>query len=58
MSDIESVIKSLDKIEANLTKQSEKADNEMKELGRVTNETKNALDSLGTTQRELADRLV
>lgn len=58
MSDIESVIKALDKIESKLVEKSDRADNEIKELGKVTNETKNALEAIGVSQREFADRLL
>lgn len=58
MSDLDNVIKALDKIEANLTKYSERADSETKELGKVSSETKAALDAFGINQREMADRLV
>lgn len=55
---VEAILKSLEKIEVNLAAQSEKADAELKALGKVTTETKAAMDNLGTQQRELADRLV
>ncbi|MFD0669715.1 phage major capsid protein [Ramlibacter sp. MAHUQ-53] len=54
---IEVIMKSLEKVEANLTAMSEKADGELKTLGKVTSDTKTALDNIGTAQRELADRL-
>jgi HK97 family phage major capsid protein len=54
---IEVIMKSLEKVEANLATMSEKADGELKSLGKVTADTKAALDSIGTQQRELADRL-
>lgn len=54
---IEVIMKSLEKVEANLATMSEKADGELKSLGKVTADTKTALDSIGTQQRELADRL-
>jgi HK97 family phage major capsid protein len=52
------ILKQLDTIEANLKSQSEKADGEVKTLGKVTADTKTALDTLGTQQRELADRML
>ena len=55
---IEAVMKSLEAIERNLTTYSEKADKEAKELGKVSTETKNALEAIGTQQREFADRLI
>jgi HK97 family phage major capsid protein len=56
MTDI--VIKSLETIERNLAAFAEKADREVKEAGRVSTETKTAIDALGVQQREMADRLV
>lgn len=55
---VEAILKSLEKIEGAMATQSEKADAELKNLGKVTEETKSALDNLGTQQREFADRLV
>lgn len=52
------VLKQLDTIELNLKTQSDKAEGELKTLGKVTSDTKTALDAIGTQQRELADRLV
>lgn len=52
------VLKQLDTIEANLKSQSDKADGELKALGKVSSDTKTALDNIGTQQRELADRLL
>lgn len=54
----EAILKSLDQVEANLVKMSEKADAEVKALGQVTADTKTALDNIGITQREFADRLL
>lgn len=54
---IEVIMKSLEKVEANLAAMSEKADGEMKNLGKVTTDTKTALDGIGLQQREFADRL-
>ena len=54
----EAILKSLDQVEANLAKMSEKADAEVKALGQVTADTKAALETIGTTQREFADRLL
>jgi HK97 family phage major capsid protein len=54
----EAVIKSLETIERNLATFAEKADREVKEAGRVSTETKAAIDALGVQQREMADRLV
>lgn len=55
---IEIVLKNLEKIEQTLSTQSEKADGELKTLGKVTADTKAALDKLGIDQREMADRLI
>jgi HK97 family phage major capsid protein len=55
---IESVMKGLEGIEAKLKQFSDKAEGELKELGKVSADTKTAIDNLGTQQRELADRLV
>lgn len=55
--DLKTVTLQLDKIENNLKAMSEKADGEMKTLGKVSEDTKTALDNLGTSQREFADRL-
>jgi HK97 family phage major capsid protein len=54
----EVIMKSLDQIERALAASAEKAEAQAKEVGKVSTETKNALDNLGTQQRELADRLV
>lgn len=54
----EAILKSLDQVEANLAKMSEKADAEVKAFGQVTADTKAALESIGITQREFADRLL
>jgi HK97 family phage major capsid protein len=54
----DAILKALDSVETKLKSMSEKADAEMKDLGKVTNETKNAIDAIGVEQRELADRLL
>ena len=54
----EAIMQALDKIEIKMTAMSTKADDELKNLGKVTNDTKNALDGIGVQQRELADRLL
>lgn len=56
--DIDLIMKSLDKVEKNLTAMSEKSAGEMKTLGKVSEDTKTAIDSIGIQQRELADRLL
>lgn len=55
---IETVMKGLDGIEAKLKAMSDKADGELATLGKVSADTKAALDAIGTQQRELADRLL
>jgi HK97 family phage major capsid protein len=52
------LIKALDSVEKKLDSMSAKADEEMKSLGKVTADTKTALDTLGVEQRVLADRLL
>lgn len=54
---IADVMKKLDGIETSMRAQSEKAEGELKSLGKVSADTKTALDNLGTQQRELADRI-
>lgn len=55
--DLKTVTTTLDKIEKNLSALSEKAEGELKTLGKVSEDTKTAIDNLGTSQREFADRL-
>ncbi|MCU7370238.1 phage major capsid protein [Paucibacter sp. O1-1] len=54
----EQVTKALDALEARLQKMDEKATGEAATLGKVTTDTKSAIDNLGVQQRELADRLL
>lgn len=54
----EAIMKALDTIEAKMSQMSEKADNELKTLGKVSADTKTELDNIGIQQRELADRLL
>lgn len=54
---IEIIMKSLEKVEHNLSAMSDKAEGELKTLGKVSADTKTALDALGAQQREFADRL-
>jgi len=56
--DMTDLMKAIDKIEATLKANGEKADGELKTLGKVSADTKTALDTLGTQQREFADRLL
>jgi HK97 family phage major capsid protein len=55
---IDAIMKSLEAVEANLKTQSEKAAGEMQTLGKVSADTKAAIDTIGISQRELADRLL
>ena len=55
---IENVMKGLDAIEAKLKSMGEKADGELATFGKVSADTKTALDNIGTQQREMADRLL
>jgi len=56
MSDL--IMKALDRVEANLAAASTKAETEMAALGKVSTDTKTAIDTLGVEQRTLADRLL
>ena len=51
------VMKSLDSLEAKLSAMSTKADEEKKAYGKVSEDTKTALENIGNQQREFADRL-
>jgi HK97 family phage major capsid protein len=53
----EQISKSLDALEAKLNTLSVKESEELKSLGKVTADTKTALDNLGIEQRTLAERL-
>lgn len=55
---LDPVFKKLDTIEASLKSQSEKADAEIKAIGKVSTDTQTALDNIGIKQRELADELL
>lgn len=56
--DITALMKAIEGIEATLKTQADKADGELKTIGKVSADTKTALDNIGTQQRELADRLM
>lgn len=56
MSDV--LNQALDKIEAKITAIGQKAEGELATLGKVSTDTKAAIDSIGIEQRTLADRLV
>lgn len=53
----EAIMKAIEAVETKLTAMSEKADGEMKTLGKVSSDTKTAIDNIGKEQLELADRL-
>lgn len=55
---IETVMKSLEKLEGTLAAMSAKADGELATVGKVSADTKAAIETLGTQQREFADRLL
>lgn len=55
---MEVLMKSIDALEKNITAQADKANGEFLSLGKVSTDTKTALDTLGTQQREFADRLL
>lgn len=55
---IELAMKALDGIEARLKSMDEKANGELATLGKVSADTKAAMEKLGLDQRELAERLV
>jgi HK97 family phage major capsid protein len=56
--DFDAVMKGIDTVEKQLKSFGDKADAEMKNLGKVTADTKTAIDNLGVEQRTLADRLL
>lgn len=53
----DAILKALDSVEAKLKAMSDKADGEAQTVGRISADTKTALDAIGIQQRELADRL-
>lgn len=55
---LEQVLKSIEGVESKLSAMSTKADGELATLGKVSTDTKAALDNIGTQQRELAERLL
>jgi len=54
----DAILKALDSVEAKLKSMSEKAEGEMKDLGKVSADTKAAIDNIGIEQRALADRML
>jgi HK97 family phage major capsid protein len=55
---IETVLKSLEKLEGTMAAMSAKADGELQTIGKVSADTKTVLDNLGVQQAELANRLM
>jgi HK97 family phage major capsid protein len=56
--DMEKILRAVEGVEKNLATMSEKAEAEAKAHGKVSEETQRAIDNIGVTQRELADRMV
>jgi HK97 family phage major capsid protein len=54
----EAILKALDSVEAKLKAMADKAEGEFQTVGKVTADTKTALDAIGVEQRTLADRLL
>ena len=54
----DAILKALDSVEAKLAAMSIKADGEAVTVGKISADTKTALDAIGIQQRELADRLL
>lgn len=54
----ETILKALESVEAKLSAMSAKADGEAATIGKISADTKTALDAIGIQQRELADRLL
>lgn len=52
------IMAQLDKLEANIKTQADKANEEIKNVGKESADTKTALENLGIKQRELADELL
>ena len=52
------IMAALDKVEVKMSEMSNKATEEIKNLGEVSKDTKTAIDNLGVEQRVLADRLL
>lgn len=55
---IEAVMKGLDAVDLKITEMAKKAEGEMATLGKVSTDTKTAIDAIGIEQRTLADRLL
>jgi HK97 family phage major capsid protein len=54
----EAILKALDSVETKLNTMADKANGEMATLGKVSADTKAALDNIGIEQRTLADRML
>jgi HK97 family phage major capsid protein len=54
----EAILKALESVEAKLAAMDTKASGEMQTIGKVSADTKTAIDAIGVEQRVLADRLV
>jgi HK97 family phage major capsid protein len=52
------ILKALEQVEAKMNTMSDKASAEIKDLGKVSTDTKTAIDNIGIEQRTLADRLL
>lgn len=55
---MEAILKSLEAVETKMTAMADKAEGELKTLSKVSEDTKTALDNIGTKQRELADEIL
>ncbi|MBY0474210.1 MAG: phage major capsid protein [Nitrosomonas sp.] len=55
---VQQFMKSVEAIESKISAFSEKADNEIKSIGKVSQDTQTAIDNLGIKQRELADDIL
>ena len=58
MSDLATVMKAIDQIEAAIKSNADKAEAEFKARGTIDQDTKTAIDNLGIKQRELADEIL
>lgn len=52
------IMKALDRVESKMSEMSDNATAEIKDLGKVTSDTKAAIENIGIEQRTLADRLL
>lgn len=55
---LDAIMKAVEQVETKIADMSGKANEEIKNLGKVTADTKTAIDNLGVEQRTLADRLL